>query len=95
MLIGNSYICVTRVQRAALSPERDNVAKLGAVDNDTFDPSYTQDFSYNCYAEHTLGLLKCLSVAKCEVILGLGHCYIVVATATATIPETKQTLPKS
>lgn len=42
--------------------------------NYTFDPCYTQDFSYDCYANHTIGLLKRLSVfysTKCEVILCL------------------------
>lgn len=76
-------ICVTWVQSAVLSSERDSYsyeAKLSVAtleaDNDTLHPCqclHTR-FSYDCFAQHTIGLLTRLSVfysAKCEVMLGL------------------------
>lgn len=48
-------ICVTRLQSAVLSPERDShKEKLSASDNDTSDPRYTQDFSMSEDTKHRL-----------------------------------------
>lgn len=63
------------VQRSALSPERNSFAVDSRGDNDTLDSCYTQDFSYDCYAKHTIKLLKRLSVfysANYKVIIGLN-----------------------
>lgn len=58
-------------------------------DYDTFDPCSKQDFFYDRYAKHTMGLLKRVSVfysARCEVILSLqSYCYIFVVMTTAKI----------
>lgn len=69
------------------------------ADDDTFDPCDKQDFSYDCYAKHTIVLLKLLSVFYSEKYEAMYYVYNIiflsplVATATATTIETNQTTP--
>lgn len=48
------------MQSVALSPERDGATIKD--DNDSFDPCYTQDFAYDCYAKLTITIETLISI---------------------------------
>lgn len=83
----NSCLCNKRAKCCSFAYEiladtkRSWVRATLEWDNDILDPNCCrQDYSYDCHLQHTLGLLKCLSVlcsTKCEIIWGLkSYCYI-------------------
>lgn len=49
----NMSLFKKKIQSATLSPEAKLSEATLEVDNDAFDPCYTQDLSYDCYANHT------------------------------------------